>query len=303
MHSDTVVVYLSAPATEMEQRIRGRQNISQAETHARIQNYAHWEGLKSQCDFVVDTGSQGSEQQVLRELEDLFKTAVSKNKTVKKDKLAINGGGEMKKTIIFDLGGVYFTDGTKNAVKTINENYGIDEQKVWDVFHGKIGYDYREGVISHDEYWRQAKQYWGRMDIPSQDLAMIWLDGYKPIEGTVQIIDELKKQQYPLYFLSDNVQERVDYLQEKYQFMDKFRDGVFSHIAKLRKPDPKIYQLALKTAKSLGSNSVYIDDKPSLLPPAQALGMAGIHFTSPQGLLWELEKLGVDLGAAKDRIL
>ena len=96
------------------------------------------------------------------------------------------------KTVIFDLGGVYFTDGTKRAIDIISQRWNLDQSKVADVFKGKIGTAYRESQISHEEFWRQAKETLG-IDAPMEELAEIWLNGYVPIEGTVEIIKELKE--------------------------------------------------------------------------------------------------------------
>jgi len=198
------------------------------------------------------------------------------------------------KTVIFDLGGVYFTDGTKRAIDIISQRWNLDQSKVADVFKGKIGTAYRESQISHDEFWRQAKETLG-IDAPMEELAEIWLNGYVPIEGTVEIIKELKEKGYEILYLSDNVQERIDYIEEKYHFLQYFKSGVFSHIAGVRKPNPKIYQLALEESSNPAENCVYIDDKPNLLEEADKLGMATIAFVNAVETRKKLIELGVKL--------
>lgn len=198
------------------------------------------------------------------------------------------------KTVIFDLGGVYFTDGTKRAIDIITQRWNLDQSKVADVFKGKIGTAYRESQISHEEFWRQAKETLG-IDAPMEELAEIWLNGYVPIEGTVEIIKELKEKGYEILYLSDNVQERIDYIEEKYHFLQYFKSGVFSHIAGVRKPNPKIYQLALEESSNPAENCVYIDDKPNLLEEADKLGMATIAFVNADETRKKLIELGVNL--------
>lgn len=195
-------------------------------------------------------------------------------------------------TIIFDLGGVYFTDGTSGAIKFISDKYLIDKAKVAEVFRGEIGSAYRECRLTHDEYWQKAKAALGLEGEDTSLLAEIWLGGYEPIDGTVNIIEQLKKAGHELIFLSDNVQERVDYLENKYHFLRHFNDGVFSHIAGVRKPNPRIYELALHKAANKPENCIFIDDKAELLEPAKKLGMGVIHFISPEELLRELQSYG-----------
>jgi len=198
------------------------------------------------------------------------------------------------KTVIFDLGGVYFTDGTKGAIDIISKRWNLDSKLVADVFKGKIGTAYRESQISHEEFWKQAKEALG-IDAPMDELANIWLNGYVPIEGTVEIIKELRENGYEIIYLSDNVQERIDYLEEKYSFLQHFKSGVFSHIAGVRKPNPKIYKLALLESSNPAENCVYIDDKPNLLEEADKLGMATIAFVNPDETRKRLIELGVNL--------
>lgn len=200
------------------------------------------------------------------------------------------------KTVIFDLGGVYFTDGTKRAIDIISQRWNLDQSKVADVFKGKIGTAYRESQISHEEFWRQAKETLG-IDAPMEELAEIWLNGYVPIEGTVEIIKELKEKGYEILYLSDNVQERIDYIEEKYHFLQYFKSGVFSHIAGVRKPNPKIYQLALEESSNPAENCVYIDDKPNLLEEADKLGMSTIAFVNADETRKKLRELGINLSA------
>lgn len=198
------------------------------------------------------------------------------------------------KTIIFDLGGVYFTDGTKRAIEIISKRWNLDQSLVTDVFKGKIGTAYRESKISHEEFWEQAKVALG-IDASMDELSKIWLDGYVPIEGTVEIIKELRENGYEILYLSDNVQERIDYIESKYHFLQYFKSGVFSHIVGVRKPNPKIYQYALDEASNPAENCVYIDDKPNLLEEAQKLGMATIAFIDAEETRRKLIELGVNL--------
>lgn len=196
------------------------------------------------------------------------------------------------KTIIFDLGGVYFTDGTKQAIQKIGEKFHKDEETVARIFNGELGTKYRKGEISFSEFWNEAIS---TLNITAtvEEMAEIWHKGNQPIRGTVNIIEQLKKQNYELLFLSDNVQERVDYIERNYHFLKNFKDGVFSHKAGTRKPDPKMYELALQLTESNPHECIYIDDKIELLAPAEKLGMKTIHFTHPQALPEKLNGFGV----------
>jgi putative hydrolase of the HAD superfamily len=200
----------------------------------------------------------------------------------------------MIKTVICDLGGVYFTDGSGRAIERISAAYDITADRVSDVLMGDLGSRYRFGEISVAEFWDGAIQRWG-LQISADEIAPIWLQAYEPIEGTVTLIDRLRVAGYEMLFLSDNVQDRVDYLEHTYGFLHRFKDGVFSHVVGLRKPDPKIYELALQKTSHPAECCVYIDDKPRMLEPARMLGMSTIAFESPDQVEQDLQSLGLTI--------
>ena len=118
---------------------------------------------------------------------------------------------------------------------------------------------------------------------------------YEPIEGTVALIDRLRAAGYQMLFLSDNVEERVDYLESTYGFLHRFEDGVFSHRVGLRKPDPRMYELVLQKASHSAEHCVFIDDKPQMLEPAVKIGMSVIPFETPNQVERDLKSLGLTI--------
>ena len=199
----------------------------------------------------------------------------------------------MIRSVILDFGGVYFTDGTSKVIKDISTTYGVPEQSVTDVLHGNLGTEYRIGKVTADQFWRGAKESWG-IDSENSRLAPMWIQAYEPIQGTVEIVDRLNTAGYEMLFLSDNVQERIEDLEEKYRFRHRFKDGVFSHLAGTRKPDPKIYDMVLEKSSHHAQECLFVDDKPHFLKPAKMLGMSVIAFEGPEQLEHELKSSGLD---------
>lgn len=61
----------------------------------------------------------------------------------------------------------------------------------------------------------------------------------------------------------------------------------------LRKPDPRIYQLALQRLQLAPEEVVFVDDKARNVEGARAVGMEGILFSSPAQLEEELQARGL----------
>lgn len=200
----------------------------------------------------------------------------------------------MIETVICDLGGVYFTDGSAKAIEEISAAYALPVDRVRDVVMGDLGSRYRFGKISVAAFWEEALESW-ELQVSADEIAPIWLRAYKPIEGTVLLIDRLRVAGYEMLFLSDNVEERVDYLESTYGFLHRFEDGVFSHRVGLRKPDPQIYELVLQKTSHSAAQCVFIDDKPQMLEPARAIGMRVIAFENPNQVERDLQGLGLTI--------
>lgn len=197
----------------------------------------------------------------------------------------------MVKAILFDLGGVLFTNGTKKFNQVISARYHLSDEFVKDVMDGEIGTKYREAKITRDEFWKYFLQTLNIHE-DSDILEKEWIGYYELISGTRNIIFDLSKK-YKVYYLSDNVKERVDKLDERFGFLKWFTDGVFSHEAGVRKPDPKIYTYTLNKLNILPEETLFIDDKESSLVPARRMDIKTILFTTPDQLRTELIKLGV----------
>ena len=194
-------------------------------------------------------------------------------------------------TVILDLGGVYFSDGTARAINIISDKYSLDRQNVADIFRKEVGKMYRENKLTMEEFWREAKKKW-HIEESTDKLAQIWHEGYIPVEDVKKIVIQLKTKGVEVLYLSGSTQERVRYLEEKYHFLQYFDDGVFTFNVRVRKPDSIPYQCILKKAKNYSGDCIFVDNSPEYLVPARELGMKTILYTNPNDLRKNLVKLG-----------
>ena len=116
------------------------------------------------------------------------------------------------------------------------------------------------------------------------------IDDDENILKLVQIM--LKKYGFKVYFLSDNVKERAEYLQNRYDFANKFVDGIFSHKVGTTKFDgAKIFKMSLKQTGEKPENVIFVDDNENHVETAKRLGMRTIHFENPKQFERVLEEL------------
>ena len=118
----------------------------------------------------------------------------------------------------------------------------------------------------------------------------------KPFWYTEDLIHELKRKGYRVYYLSNWAKEWYENLKDSsLAFTKKMDGGLFSFEVHAAKPDPKIYRMLTDRYGLDPGRCLFIDDAPENVEAAKACGMAAIHFTSYSDMLEKLRSVGVEL--------
>jgi 2-haloacid dehalogenase len=112
------------------------------------------------------------------------------------------------------------------------------------------------------------------------------------LQGTVDILGELKARNVPVYALSNWSAETFPSQRPRFAFLGWFDGVVLSGAEGCMKPDERIFRVLLDRYDLAADEAVFIDDNPNNARAASALGMHGIHFQSPEQLRRELADLG-----------
>ncbi len=204
----------------------------------------------------------------------------------------------MIKVIVFDLGGVYFSDGTKIALEKISSLLNVSKERLEQLFHGKEGFLgglFYRGKIEAGDFWKKVSEELGISSSEALRLREIWYSSYVPNNGMNELLQKLAKN-YHLIVFSGNTKERVEYLERRYNFKQYFNAFVFSFDVGGTKKDKIFYTALIKqlnNRKALPEEVVVIDNKEKPLEMATSLGMKTVLFKDVTQLQWELERLGV----------
>ena len=199
----------------------------------------------------------------------------------------------MKKTLVFDIGGVLidwdprylyskiFPDQDEmefflRAVCSPEWNVQMDGEKS---FNDAIN----ELIPHHPEYADQIRAYFLRWE------EMIAGD----VPETVKILGELKDADYPLAALSNWSSETFPIAHAKYEFLDWFEPLIISGRVGLVKPDPDIFHLMSCSIDRDPDQCIYIDDTKHNVQAAAEIGFDTIHYLSPQQLRSDLISRGI----------
>ncbi len=113
------------------------------------------------------------------------------------------------------------------------------------------------------------------------------------IPGTVAVLARLRARGVALYALSNWSAETFALSRSRFPFLEWFAGIVISGQEGIIKPDPRIFALLLERHNIDPARAVFIDDVPANTAAAEAFGMRGITFISPDQLTAELEVLGM----------
>lgn len=117
------------------------------------------------------------------------------------------------------------------------------------------------------------------------------------IEGSVAILNELRSTGVRTYAITNFSREKFAETLERFPFLAGFKGMIVSAHERLLKPDAAIYRLFLDRHRLDAEDCVFIDDLPSNVEGARAVGMHAILFTSPEALRQALRDYGLPLAA------
>jgi glucose-1-phosphatase len=110
-----------------------------------------------------------------------------------------------------------------------------------------------------------------------REFIAIWNSVFRPNPPMERGIRRLKAN-FPLFLLSNTSEPHLEYLQRNFEILEQFVDGVYSFRAKCAKPDPKIFQVAVKQFGVTPETTVYVDDLAANVRSALDLGFRAIQY-------------------------
>jgi 2-haloacid dehalogenase len=114
-----------------------------------------------------------------------------------------------------------------------------------------------------------------------------------PVEEAVEVLRELKATGLPCYALTNMETETYPLRVERFPFLRWFDGAVVSGYEGVAKPDVEIFERLLSRFGLAADTTLLIDDSPSNVGTASALGIQAVQFSSAAELRQLLEQAGL----------
>jgi len=196
----------------------------------------------------------------------------------------------MIKAVLFDLGGVFFEDGTEKFLRLLSQKTNKSYEELYPIFREGKSIEYRENTLSGKLFFKWAAQQLDNVTSP-EELNNLWVSQYTEIPEMRDIILWLRSLNIKVGILSDNVPERIEFLQSKYHFLELFDEIILSYEVKLTKNSHEIFKLALSRLKLSANEVIFLDDRQSNLDIAKQVGISPILFNGSISLKSRLDEI------------
>jgi len=199
------------------------------------------------------------------------------------------------RAIIFDIGRVLVRIDPRRSQLGLVQGLTLTPEELWSAIEKDPNWQsWQEGRLSPLDWHLGLTKRLG-IGLDFGQFTKIWNSALDPVPILPDSLFERLSRSYRLALLSNTDPIHVAYLESTYSFYRYFPKGgrIYSCKIGASKPDPLIFREVLRTCRVQAHEALYIDDVSAYVDSARALGLAGIHFRSPEQLHQEFASLGI----------
>ncbi|HEX3986113.1 MAG TPA: HAD family phosphatase [Acidobacteriaceae bacterium] len=199
-------------------------------------------------------------------------------------------------TILWDVGGVLLTNAWDRQQRdAVLSQFGLDRAD-FELRHAEVAEPWERDEVSVDEYLQRTVFFQTRSFSKAAFLDAMRAESAVLSDSALGIVRRLAaSQEYELATVNNESRAMNEYRLKKFGLLEFFSAFFTSCYLGVRKPDRRIYQIALDVLQCDPEEAIFVDDRPENVSAAVSLGMHGIRYVGSAQLADELTRLGVAL--------
>lgn len=201
-------------------------------------------------------------------------------------------------SIFFDVGGVCLTNGWDTAARrSAAAHFSLDVEEM-EERHRALEERFERGEASLAAYLDHVIFY--RRRAFSRDAFVEFMRAQsQPHVPVLRLLRRLATAgSYRLATINNESRELNRYRIDTFRLRRIFGAFFSSCYVGVRKPDARIYEIALDVMQADPATSLFVDDREANVAAARALGMRTIHLTDIRNLAMQLSRAGIEVPGA-----
>ena len=197
------------------------------------------------------------------------------------------------RAIISDIGRVIVGVDVSRAMQGLSSGIALSPKEIWSAIEKDPRFpDLQEGRINARDWHLHIVRRLGG-NLTYDQFIQAWNAALLPEPLQPDSLWAGLAKKYRLSLLSNTDPIHVAHMESNFTFFTYFPVRIYSCVVGRSKPNPIIYQDALRATKVKANEAIYIDDLEENVVAAKSLGMLAIHLSIPSHLPAALRALGV----------
>jgi len=193
--------------------------------------------------------------------------------------------------LFWDVGGVLLTNAWDHEERDLAVERFLLNKTEFESLHHELVSAFEEGKLTLDDYLERTVFYQPR-SFTREEFKQFMFSLSRPKPQALELARSLSAK-YTMATVNNESRELNQYRIQQFNLADSFHLFISSCFVGLRKPDERIYKLALDLTQYLPEECCFIDDRPANLAAAEKAGLKTVLAKDAQQLRRELESLGV----------
>lgn len=195
------------------------------------------------------------------------------------------------RALFWDVGGVLLSNAWDHEERDLAVEHFLLNRTEFESRHKELVPAFEEGRLTLDDYLERAVFYQART-FSREEFKQFMFSLSRPKPQALELARELSAK-YPMATVNNESRELNQYRIQQFKLAESFHIFVSSCFVGIRKPDERIFRLALDLTQRSAEECCFIDDRAENLAGAEKAGLKTVLAKDTQQLRRDLEALGV----------